>query len=76
MAQSAQNSLKDVVHVLNLSIVPNFEQKIHAKDTNKGVTLELRKFPAFELSVVMVKSYPSSKAPLLAIKGSFYQPYK
>ena len=76
LAQSSQNSLKDVLHVMNLSIVPNFDNKILAKDKAKNITLELRKFPAIELTIIMVKAYPSSKAPLIALKGPFYQPYK
>ena len=54
LAQSASSSLKNVLHVMNLSIVPNFDGKIHAKDKVKGNTLEFRKFPAIELSIALV----------------------
>ena len=57
---------------MNLSIVPNFEGKIHAKEKVRNVSMEFRKFPAVELTVVLVKAYPGSKAPLLALKGPFY----
>lgn len=72
LAQSVTNSVRDVMHVMNLSIVPNFDQKIHAKDIVKGLMLEFRKFPAIELTIAMVKAYPSNKAPLIALKGPFY----
>ena len=76
LAESSLTSLKDVLHVLNISIVPNFEGKLHAKDKVKGMQVELRSFPAVELTCVLVKSYPSSRAPLMALRGSFYQKYK
>ena len=69
-------SLKDVLHVMNLSIVPNFDSKLHAKDKVKGLTLEFRAFPAIELTIALVKSYPSHRAPLIALKGAFYQRFK
>jgi len=65
-----------VLHVLNLSIVPNFDGKIHAKDKVRGMQLEFRKFPAVELSVVLTKAYPSHRAPLMALRGPFYQKFK
>ena len=77
LAQSAKNSLIDVLHVMDLSIVPNFEDgKLFAKDKEKNRTLALRKFPAVELSIALVKAYPSHRAPLLALKGPFYQRFK
>lgn len=76
LAQSTASSLKDVLHVMNLSIVPNFDGKLHAKDRVKGLALEFRAFPAIELTIALVKSYPSHRAPLIALKGSFYQRFK
>ena len=77
LAQSAKNSLADVLHVMDLSIVPNFEDaKLFAKDNQKNRTLPLRKFPAVELTIALVKEYPSHRAPLLAVKGLFYQRFK
>jgi len=61
---------------MNLSIVPNFDGKLHAKDRVKGLALEFRAFPAIELTIALVKSYPSHRAPLIALKGSFYQRFK
>ena len=62
---------------MDLSIVPNFEDaKLFAKDTQKNRTLPLRKFPAVELSIALVKEYPSHRAPLMALKGPFYQRFK
>ena len=61
---------------MNLSIVPNFEGKIHAKDKVRGTILEFRKLPAVELSIVLVKAYPSHRAPLMALRGDFYQKFK
>lgn len=52
---------------MNLSIVPNFEGKIHAKDKVKNLSLEFRKFPPVELTVALVKAYPSHKAPIMAL---------
>ena len=77
LAQSAKNSLADVLHVMDLSIVPNFEDaKLFAKDKQKNRTLPLRKFPAIELTIALVREYPSHRAPLLALKGLFYQRFK
>ena len=61
---------------MNLSIVPNFDGKLHAKDKVQGMTMEFRAFPAIELTIVLVKSYPSHRAPLIALKGAFYQKFK
>ena len=61
---------------MNLSIVPNFDGKIHAKDAVRGTRLEFRKLPAVELSIVLVKAYPSHRAPLMALRGDFYQKFK
>lgn len=69
---SSTGQLKDVLHVLNLSIVPNFEGKIHAKDKVKKLSLEFRQLPPVELTVALVKAYPSHRAPILALKGPFY----
>ena len=67
------NSLKDVLHVMNLSIVPDWQEgKIHAINRVKNLNLELRKFPPVELTVALVKAYPSHRAPLVALKGPFY----
>jgi len=61
---------------MHLSIVPNFDSKLHAKDKVKNLSLEFRKFPAVELTIVLVKAYPSHRAPLIALKGPFYQKFK
>ena len=61
---------------MNLSIVPNFDGKVYAKDKVKNMALVFQKFPAIELTLCLVKAYPSSKAPLMAIKGPFYQRFK
>jgi len=76
LAASAANSLKDVLHVLHLSAVPNFDGKVHAKDKVKNMKLEFRKFPAIELTLVLTRAYPSSQAPLTALRGSFYQKFR
>ena len=69
LAESASTELKDVLHAMNLSIVPNFEGKIHAKDKVRGEQLEFRSFPTVELSIVLTKAYPSHRAPLMALRG-------
>ena len=61
---------------MELSIVPNLEGKLHATDKVQGMTMEFRAFPALELTIALVKSYPSNKAPLIALKGAFYQRFK
>ena len=76
MAQSVTSSISDILHVMSLSIVPNFDGKVHAKDKVRGMRLEFRKLPAIELAIALVKEYPSHRAPFLALRGSFYQPFK
>jgi len=61
---------------MHLSIVPNFDRKLHAKNKIKNLHLEFRKFPAVELTIALVKAYPSHRGPLIALKGPFYQKYK
>lgn len=75
MAPSTKK-LKDVLHAVHLSIVPNFDGKLHAKNKVKNLSLEFRKFPALELTIGLVKAYPSHRAPLIALKGPFYQKFK
>lgn len=72
LAPSATSELKDILHVLNLSIVPNFDGSIHAKDKVKKQSFELRKLPPIELTIALVKAYPSHKAPIMALKTPFY----
>lgn len=72
LARSASSQIKDVLHVLNLSIVPEFDGKIHAKEVVRNTQLEFRKLPAVELSIVLTKAYPSHRAPLMALRGDFY----
>ena len=61
---------------MNVSIVPTFDGKIFAKDKVRGMEVSLRCFPAVELTCVLVKSYPSHRAPLMALRGLFYQKFK
>jgi len=56
--------------------VPNFDGKIHAKDKVRGTQMEFRSLPAIELSIVLTKAYPSHRAPLIALRGDFYQKFK
>ena len=61
---------------MHLSIVPNFEGKLHATDKVKKLSLEFRKFPPVELTLALVKAYPSHRSPIIALKGPFYQRFK
>jgi hypothetical protein len=57
-----------------LSIVPNSDQKLSLVDKSKGLSIELRKFPALTLLINLTSAYPSKQAPLFQIVQSpFYK---
>ena len=76
MTENSRTQFGNVVQLLNLSIVPNFEGKINVKDKVKNQELEFRKFPSFELTVALTNSYPSNQSPILALRSNFYEPFK
>ena len=62
--------------MMHLSIVPNFDLKVLVTDKVKKRTLEFRKLPCLELTIALTEAYPSHSSPMLAISGTFYEPYK
>lgn len=48
---------------LTLSLVPNFDGKITAKNLAKSNTVEFKRLPPFELKIKLTEGYPSHDAP-------------
>lgn len=71
--QLQRDNLKQVIE---LSIVPNVECKILAKNCAKNFTSELRRLPAFELVIALTEAYPSNQPPEILVKSEFYRKYE
>jgi hypothetical protein len=61
---------------LQLSLVPNFEGKITARNVTKGVDVEMRRLPPLELKFSLTTAYPSAEAPHVKVLSQFYAPYE
>ena len=62
--------------MIQLSLVPNFEGKITARNVTKGVDVELRRLPPLELQISLTTAYPSAVAPNIKVLSQFYAPYE
>lgn len=61
---------------MQLSLVPNFEGKITARNVTKGVDVEMRRLPPLELKFSLTTDYPSAEAPHVKVLSRFYAPYE
>ena len=64
------------VKAIKLSLVPNFEGKITARNLTKALDVELRKLPPLELKISLPQAYPSDAAPHVKVVSQFYAPYE
>jgi hypothetical protein len=62
--------------MLQLSLVPNFDGRIFARNVTKDTDVEVMRLPPFELKVFLPRGYPSAKAPVVKILSQFYTPYQ